>query len=119
MTRLVAFLIVILLVSRSIMPQMPQDFIDCLNVLVYFSSCIGFINGRLQEPTWNCCMGVQELNRLATQNNDMQRISQCIELDARLGDPPFLLANINALPIKCQTHLSFPISIIKDCSKVQ
>ncbi|XP_021629359.1 protein ARABIDOPSIS THALIANA ANTHER 7 [Manihot esculenta] len=117
MSRLVAFLLVILLVSQPAMAQKPRDFIDCLSVLVYFSSCIGYIDGRFGEPSWGCCMGVEELNRLATQNHETQKICQCIELVARLGDPPFLLANINALPIKCQTHLSFPISVKKDCSK--
>ncbi|EEF44396.1 protein ARABIDOPSIS THALIANA ANTHER 7 [Ricinus communis] len=119
MTRLIAFLTVILLVSGSAMPQQIQDFIDCLNVIIYFSSCIGYIDGHVREPTWGCCMGVHELNRLVKQDRDAQKICQCIELIAAVDDPPFVLANIDALPSKCQTHLSFPISVKKNCSEVQ
>ncbi|XP_012088413.1 non-specific lipid-transfer protein 13-like [Jatropha curcas] len=118
MARIAAFLTFILLLSTSAMSHRQRDSIDCLNVVAYFSSCVEFLNGHVHEPTWNCCMGIQELNRLAKQNHSAQRICQCIELIGKTEDPPFLLASIHALPIKCHTHLSFPISIKKDCSRI-
>ncbi|XP_050206962.1 non-specific lipid-transfer protein 13-like [Mercurialis annua] len=119
MTRLIATLTIILVISSSATPLLIQDFIDCLNVIIYFGSCIGFIDGHVSEPTWTCCAGVQELNRLAQQNRDAQKICQCIEFIAAIDDPPFLLANINALPYKCNVHLSFPISVNKNCSGIR
>ncbi|WCJ30816.1 Non-specific lipid-transfer protein 13 [Euphorbia peplus] len=120
---LISFLSILLLISGLVvvpMGQTLQTFIDCLDVLIFFSPCIEFINGHIANgnPAWNCCSGVRELNKLARGSvHQVQRICQCIELVALIvNDPPFLPTRINDLPMKCHTHLSFPISVKKNCS---
>ncbi|EEF44397.1 Nonspecific lipid-transfer protein 3 precursor, putative [Ricinus communis] len=121
MSRFLAFLIPTVFVSVSAMAYRKlweYTDKDCGDVYHNFLPCYRFITGKMNEPTQDCCWGVAELNSIAKQNStEPQRICQCIEFLAVAGERPFLVPDIDTLPIMCRTHLSFPISVRMDCFK--
>ncbi|CAK7322737.1 unnamed protein product [Dovyalis caffra] len=94
------------------MPRELWDFSkECMDVVPNFKPCLGFIQGLLEEPTHECCMGYLELNDISKQNHAAQRICFCIEEIAATDDPPFLVSRINAiLDIKISGQLVLLVS---------
>ncbi|CAK7344457.1 unnamed protein product [Dovyalis caffra] len=81
------------------MPRKLWDFSkECMDVVPNFKPCLGFIlQGLLEEPTHECCMGYLELNDISKQNHAAQRICFCIEEIGATDGPPFLVSRIDAI----------------------
>ncbi|KAL1560661.1 hypothetical protein AAHA92_10848 [Salvia divinorum] len=91
----------------------------CKDVFDYFSQCAGYIQGEGIDPTPMCCHSVTNLNAIAKQETGGSiRICKCIEHFATYkASNPFVESRIQELPLKCNTHLSFPISERMNCDR--
>ncbi|KAJ9170927.1 hypothetical protein P3X46_018989 [Hevea brasiliensis] len=90
----------------------------CEPVFEYFPACIDFLTStKCEKPSFQCCVNVAELNLLAKEGIGPRWICWCIEYMVEGLKPPLNATRISELPIKCHTHLSFPISEGMDCDK--
>lgn len=92
----------------------------CKDVFDNFKQCAGFIEGRSANPTLTCCHNVANLNSIVKrEKGGLMRICKCVEYFAtyKTHHHPFIPSRIQDLPLKCNTHLSFPISEHMDCSR--
>ncbi|KAF3445120.1 hypothetical protein FNV43_RR14813 [Rhamnella rubrinervis] len=89
----------------------------CEPVFEHYPCCMEFLVGVKPEPPRRCCEHVVKLNRLAKEGMGAGRICWCIECMVRDTTPQLMASRIDALPIMCHTHLSFPISVNMDCNK--
>ncbi|KAI3457206.1 hypothetical protein Pfo_013869, partial [Paulownia fortunei] len=113
---LVVLFVLILTVSS---PTMACKCESCKDVFDNFSQCSGFIEGLCSDPSPLCYQKLANLNVIAKQENGgPMRICKCIEDFAMYkAHHPFITSRIQELPLKCNTHLSFPISECMDCSR--
>ncbi|KAJ7948308.1 non-specific lipid-transfer protein 13-like [Quillaja saponaria] len=118
---LILFLLVWELSTAKRDKVIPRKFLVCERVFEYFSNCIEFLvaDPLFPKPSKRCCQHIVKLNQLAKHRLGPGTICQCIQYLVTGNTPPILASRITDLPIKCKTHLSFPISDRMDCSKVR
>lgn len=111
------FLTLVLAFSKPIAAQNCRQ--GCKDVYDNFSLCVDFIEGQGTDPTPICCQKVAKLNAISQQEKGgAMRICRCIEYFATYRtNRPFVASRIQDLPLKCNTHLSFPISERMNCSR--
>ncbi|ONI17039.1 hypothetical protein PRUPE_3G134200 [Prunus persica] len=116
MAYLFAYVSIFLLVCGSANAQQASQF--CAYAWHEFSNCLRFLTGLYpQYPSRECCDAVRTLN-LVAQGDELApgNICQCIQDMASVYRIPFVASLIQDLPIKCNAHLSFPISNSMDCT---
>ena len=89
-------------------------------VYEYFPYCVDFLTesrGSTTNPQRNVVNTLRNLNILAEHRTGHRWICWCIQDMVKGLQPPVLASCIQALPIMCHTHLSFPISDSMDCTK--
>ena len=86
-------------------------------VYEYFPYCVDFLTGLYYKLSKKCCQHIEKLNILAEHRTGRRWICWCIQDMVKGLQPPVLASCIQALPIMCHTHLSFPISDSMDCTK--
>ncbi|KAH7533565.1 non-specific lipid-transfer protein 13 [Ziziphus jujuba] len=122
MGHMFGFLMIFFLVAPSVLAiaakhdQLAES--GCQPVFDDFPYCMEFLVGVKPEPPPECCIHVWKLNRLAKHGMGPGRICWCIECMVRDVKPELMASRIDALPIFCRTHLSFPISVHMDCSNL-
>lgn len=106
------FFMVVLASSQVPLYQLPY----CMDVVLNFDWCAGYLEGNWDNVVPPCCRGLYTLNSIA-QGEGPRRICQCIEdmANHQLGIP-YIPCRIDDLYVKCQIHLSFPISQSMNCS---
>ncbi|KAL6286458.1 hypothetical protein ACE6H2_010848 [Prunus campanulata] len=118
MAQLFAYVSIFLLVCGSANAQQASQF--CAYAWHEFSNCLRFLTGRLYPhyPSLKCCEAVRTLN-LVAQGDELapRNICQCIEDMVSVYRITFVASLIQDLPIKCNAHLSFPISNSMDCTR--
>ncbi|KAK9905419.1 hypothetical protein M0R45_000172 [Rubus argutus] len=114
MGSLFSYVMIIVLICGSAKGQ-ASNF--CAQTWNEFSNCMRFITGLFSQPSAQCCDSVRRLNMMAKSNeNGPRNICQCIEDMSRTYGIPFVASIIQDLPIKCNAHLSFPISNSMNCT---
>ncbi|KAF8043324.1 hypothetical protein BT93_A1612 [Corymbia citriodora subsp. variegata] len=91
----------------------------CQYVDEYFPDCFDYLVGYYTIPPQECCRGVGVLNYMAHHLMRPHVICRCIEAMVKGFKPQLMASRIEALPEYCGTHLSFPISVSMDCSRVR
>ncbi|XP_028761633.1 non-specific lipid-transfer protein 13-like [Neltuma alba] len=96
------------------------DALACERIFEYFTYCMEFLVAAPdhETPPRRCCTHIEKLNILAHHRTGPRRLCQCIELMVKGVAPPIVSDRVTALPIMCNTHLSFPISDSMDCSTI-
>ncbi|KAJ6908715.1 non-specific lipid-transfer protein 13-like [Populus alba x Populus x berolinensis] len=103
MARVVGFLI--LAISAQAMAKFDVDPHQCLVIFDNFPYCMDFLIGSNDFPSSQCCqMG-------------SRAICECIEIITRTIPVKLRADRISDLPVRCNTHLSFPISEYMDCNR--
>ncbi|KAM7275550.1 hypothetical protein ACFE04_017416 [Oxalis oulophora] len=116
MARFIRIIILLLVISKPIIAEYHSP---CEVIYAYFPFCLPFLVGSYYKPSKKCCDHIAKLNVLANRSKKKpQLFCSCIEAITQGTTPPMLAYRINELPLKCKTHLSFPISDSMDCSKV-
>ncbi|KAG5242204.1 non-specific lipid-transfer protein [Salix suchowensis] len=101
MARIVGFLI--LAISAQAMAKFDVDPDQCQVIFDNFPYCMDFLIGSNDWPSRQCCQRVYDFNALAKHGMGPRAIC---EVDL-----------ISDLPVRCSTHLSFPISEYMDCNR--
>ena len=118
MARSIGFLIVLLLVVSGFdMAHMYVYDPGCDRVYQYFPYCLDFLVGFYYKPSKKCCQHIEKINILAKHRLGPRYVCWCIQDTVKGLQPPVIASNIQALPSKCHTNLSFPISESIDCTK--
>ncbi|KAB2623777.1 non-specific lipid-transfer protein 13 [Pyrus ussuriensis x Pyrus communis] len=112
---LLAYVAMFLLVCGSAKASHASSF--CVSVWYELGNCLNFLTGFYADPTLECCNSVRTLNTMAKSDEaEPQSICECIEGVADAYRIRFVASLIQDLPIKCNAHLSFPISNSMDCT---
>ncbi|KAK0588709.1 hypothetical protein LWI29_004465 [Acer saccharum] len=91
---------------------------SCQLVFDSIPYCFDYLMGDYFKPSNKCCNHVKKLNMITKhRKGNAQRFCFCIEIMTKGTQPPMIASRIQQLPIRCNTHLSFPISDSMDCSK--
>ncbi|ONI21661.1 hypothetical protein PRUPE_2G079300 [Prunus persica] len=115
MAQLFACVSIFLLVCGSANAQATQF---CAYAWNEFSNCLRFVTGLYSDPSAQCCESMRTLNMKAKSGGVAPRnICQCIEDMASVYGIPFVASIIQDLPMKCNEHLSFPISNSMNCTQ--
>ncbi|GAV74045.1 hypothetical protein CFOL_v3_17527, partial [Cephalotus follicularis] len=94
--------------STSKAQQTWQD-PDCADVAWDFLPCFSFLQGELLIPTYDCCIQLKDLNKIAKQKDGTRRICKCIE--RMVGEEGEMLSSrVEALSGICHVERSFAIS---------
>lgn len=110
-------ILLFVLVSGFDMAHMTTYNPSCERVDYYFSYCMDFLVEFYYKPSRKCCEHVEKLNMLARHRKGPQFICQCIQDSVKGMQPHLVASRVQDLPLKCQTHLSFPISDSMDCTQ--
>eukprot|EP00258_Populus_trichocarpa_P045145 XP_024461164.1 non-specific lipid-transfer protein 13 [Populus trichocarpa] len=116
MARIVGFLI--LAISAQAMAKFDVDPHQCQVIFDNFPYCMDFLIGSNDWPSSQCCQRVYDFNALAEHGMGPRAICECIEIIIRTIPMKLRADRISDLPVRCNTHLSFPISEYMDCSSI-
>ncbi|KAL5797526.1 hypothetical protein ACOSQ2_002346 [Xanthoceras sorbifolium] len=117
--RHLGFLTLFLLLFSDNLAKANQQRSSCQLVFDSFPYCFDFLMGDYFKPSTKCCTHLKKLNTIAEhRKGNAQRFCFCIEAMTKGTQPPMIPSRIQDLPIRCNTHLSFPISDSMDCSKI-
>ncbi|KAB5548500.1 hypothetical protein DKX38_011906 [Salix brachista] len=115
MARIVGFLI--LAISAQAMAKFDVDPDQCQVIFDNFPYCMDFLIGSNDWPSRQCCQRVYDFNALAKQGMGPRAICECIEIITVTIPMKLRVDRISDLPVRCSTHLSFPISEYMDCNR--
>ncbi|KAJ6289506.1 hypothetical protein OIU76_025345 [Salix suchowensis] len=114
MARIVGFLI--LAISAQAMAKFDVDPDQCQVIFDNFPYCMDFLIGSNDWPSRQCCQRVYDFNALAKHGMGPRAICECIEIITVTIPMKLRVDRISDLPVRCSTHLSFPISEYMDCN---
>ncbi|KAJ6366640.1 hypothetical protein OIU77_003094 [Salix suchowensis] len=115
MARIVGFLI--LAISAQAMAKFDVDPDQCQVIFDNFPYCMDFLIGSNDWPSRQCCQRVYDFNALAKHGMGPRAICECIEIITVTIPMKLRVDRISDLPVRCSTHLSFPISEYMDCNR--
>ncbi|KAJ6677584.1 hypothetical protein OIU85_008183 [Salix viminalis] len=115
MARIVGFLI--LAISAQAMAKFDVDPDQCQVIFDNFPYCMDFLIGSNDWPSRQCCQRVYDFNALAKHGMGPRAICECIEIITVTIPMKLRVDRISDLPVRCNTHLSFPISEYVDCNR--
>lgn len=119
MNRLLALLALLLLLSRSTLPEpvpAAAPAVPCSQIVNKLTPCYSYISGKEDEPTQPCCNGVKEISDAIKSKADKQAACECIKgaLSKIKYDPNL----IPQLPKKCGVPINLPpIGKDTDCTQ--
>ncbi|KAF9679230.1 hypothetical protein SADUNF_Sadunf07G0118300 [Salix dunnii] len=115
MARIVGFLI--FAISAQAMAKFDVDPDQCQVIFDNFPYCMDFLIGSNDWPSRQCCQRVYDFNALAKHGMGPRAICECIEIITVTIPMKLRVDRISDLPVRCNTHLSFPISEYMDCNR--
>ncbi|PIA27256.1 hypothetical protein AQUCO_08100001v1 [Aquilegia coerulea] len=111
----VAVCVVMVLAMIQLMVE-PSQAVNCIQISLSLRQCVPYITGMATEPATGCCDGIKQLKGLVT-TADKRQACKCAKQLATLM-PIIKDDAVSALPGKCDTPLSFPISKDFDCDSL-
>ncbi|XP_026384733.1 non-specific lipid-transfer protein 1-like [Papaver somniferum] len=79
-------------------------------------SCLGYLKGGDLNP--DCCPGVKGLLAMAKTKDDRQAVCRCLKYAVQ-SVTGIKMANVVALPGKCDVTIPYKISPATDCATVK
>ncbi|KAF5181859.1 Non-specific lipid-transfer protein [Thalictrum thalictroides] len=112
----VALCLVVVLAMIQLMVK-PSEAVNCVQVDLSLKQCVPYITGKATEPASACCDGIKQLKVQVVTTTDKRQACNCVKQAASLM-PNVKGDAVSALPGKCGTPLSFPISKDFDCNTI-
>ncbi|PIA27257.1 hypothetical protein AQUCO_08100002v1 [Aquilegia coerulea] len=112
----VALCVVLVLAMIQLMVE-PSQAVNCAQVDLSLKQCVPYITGTAAEPASACCDGIKQLKGEVVTTTDKRDACNCVKKAASLM-PNVKGDAVSALPGKCGTPLSFPISKDFDCNSI-
>ncbi|KAF8413530.1 hypothetical protein HHK36_001521 [Tetracentron sinense] len=107
--------VLMVLAMVQFMVEPGQAVITCGQVDSFMAPCIPYLTGGQPVPAAGCCKGVKSLRGATGTTGDRRQACNCIKQGAsrykNIKDDA-----ASALPNKCNTPVSIPISRTVDCN---
>ena len=108
--------VLVVLATVQLMVE-PSQAVNCVDVDKSLVKCISYLTGAVPLPAEGCCDGVKQLKGMVATTADRRQACTCVKTAAakyqNIKDDA-----VSALPTKCGTPLSFPISKNINCDTI-
>ncbi|KAF9589673.1 hypothetical protein IFM89_026928 [Coptis chinensis] len=112
----VAVCVALVLAMIQVMVSPGQAF-TCVDVDKCLMQCIPFLTGGANEPGDSCCAGVKQIKGMAVSTDEKRQACTCAK-QAAIHYQNIKDDAVGALPTKCGTPLSFPITKNINCDMI-